>query len=205
MNSKKMLFGVVTTCLIGISSFAIYTSFNGTDNEPVVNQLHANYSIDVEDKAATVGDADYVFVAQILEKIETEYRHPITLETEDGGTKVVKDPYTVYSVQVVDNIKNDLITTEPIKVTKSGGLSEDGRNIVVYENDELPVENGFYIMLGYAQPDGSILISGANSNIELNTLTRGGILASVEYSDYLEAAENEVESTRERYTSIFEE
>lgn len=205
MNFKKMLFGVVATCFLGIASFTIFTSFNKNDKEPTVNQLHANYSINVEDKAIAVGDADYVFVAEVLEKIQTEYRHPVTLETENGGSKVVKDPYTIYSVQVINNIKGNLKTTEPIEIIKSGGLSEDGKNILIYENDNLPVENNFYIMLGYAQPDGSILISGANSNIEFNMHTKSDILLSNEYNEYLDAVQNEVKSTRERYTSSFEE
>lgn len=186
-----------------------------TNSEIEVSPLHATFDIDVNNVNAVVGDVDNVFVGYV-EKLEgTEYKYPATVETETG-TKVVSSPYTNYSITVIDNIKGDLKKNEPIPIQKSGGISEDQDVYFLYEGDSLPVEGKYYIFNTYSQPDGSILVSGPNSNIELNvdpvsrlksmnTDTKSEIISSEEYKKYAEAVENEVESDRERFESNYTE
>lgn len=193
--------------MLGALGFIGRNLINGSTakEEPTVNHMHASYAIDVESKEEVVGSADYVFVAKVVDEVRTEYRHPITMETEYGGTKEVASPYTIYSIEVIDNIKGKLQKNKPFDIAKSGGISEKGDTVYIFEADELPQENKYYIMMGYAQPDGTILVSGANSNILLNGTDKQDIVSSKEYKEYKKALQNEVKSKRERFTSTFEE
>ena len=126
------------------------------------------------------------------------------METEGGGTKEVSSPYTIYSIQVIDNIKGNLQKNKSFDIAKAGGISKTGNTVYIYEGDELPQENKYYIMMAYAQPDGTILVSGLNSNILLNVTDKQDIVSSKEYKEYEKAFKNEVKSKRERFTSTFE-
>lgn len=75
----------------------------------------------------------------------TEYRNVITTEDEKGNPKEVGSPYTNYTIQVLENIKGELITDKPIPIVKQGGISEKQDAIYLFENDSLPSENSIYI------------------------------------------------------------
>ena len=75
-----------------------------------------------------------------------------------------------------------------------------------YEGDELPVVGNEYIFFAYAQPDGSLLISGPVSNMSVsdNTSDIAPFSDSTEYSDIVDAYNNQVDSGRTRFTSSYE-
>ncbi|MFC0475564.1 cell surface protein [Robertmurraya beringensis] len=167
-----------------------------------VAHLHGTFDINVDNVNEVVGDADNVFVGYV-DKIEgTEYKFPVTVETENG-TKEVTSPYTNYSITVVDNIKGRLKKNNSIPMQKSGGISEDSDIYILYEDDSLPEEGKYYIFNTYNQPDGSILISGPNSNIVLNVTDKSEIVSSKEYKKYKEAVKNEVKTDRKRFSSKY--
>ena len=203
-------------CVSMLSVFTLLGCSQSVTTNPKneVSPLRATFAIDVNNVNEVVGDADNVFVGYV-EKLEgTEYKHPVTVETENG-TKEVSSPYTNYSITVIDNIKGNLKKNEPIPIQKSGGISEDQDVYFLYEGDSLPVEGKYYIFNTYNQPDGSILVSGPNSNIELDKLVSGPkplttnskseIVNSGEYEKYAEAVENEVKSDRQRFESNYTE
>ena len=109
-------------------------------------------------------------------------------------------------MNVTKNIKGNLVTDTAIPIQKSGGLSEDGSQYFVYEDDELPVVGNEYIFFAYAQPDGSLLISGPVSNMSVsdNTSDIAPFSDSTEYSDIVDAYNNQVDSGRTRFTSSYE-
>lgn len=151
--------------------------------------------------------ADYVFAPSAPQNDGTRYEDTRTVEDSSGDPKEVGTPYTSFTVQVLNNIKGELQTTNPITLIKHGGVSQGQKAVYVYENDQLPQENATYIFLTYAQPDGSLLVSGPNSNISVDTAAAADA-ESVEESDvyqtYKEAYENEVVPVeRERYTSTY--
>lgn len=188
--------------ILSMVTLLVYSESVTTNSEIEVSLLSASFGIDVNNVNAVVGDADNVFVGYV-EKLEgTEYKYPVTIETE-VGTKEVSSPYTNYSITVIDNIKGKL--KKNISVQKSGGISQDQDVYLLYEGDSLPVEGRYYIFNTYNQPDGSILISGPNSNIELNINSKSEILSSEEYKKYVEAVKNEVKSDRKRFESDYTE
>ena len=60
-------------------------------------------------------------------------------------------PYTNYTIQVLENIKGELITDKPIPIVKQGGISEKQDAIYLFENDSLPSEKSHLYLLAYAQ------------------------------------------------------
>lgn len=177
-----------------------------TSDEIKTSYLRGTFSIDYSDLNAVVGDADYVFVGTVASEEGTVYKDAVTVETDDGKTREVSGPYTNYTVNVTKNIKGNLVTDTAIPIQKSGGLSEDGSQYFVYEGDELPVVGNEYIFFAYAQPDGSLLISGPVSNMSVsdNTSDIAPSSDSTEYSDIVDAYNNQVDSGRTRFTSSYE-
>jgi len=161
----------------------------------------------VEDEAAVVGDADYVFVGRVDKQVNTEYKHAVKIETENG-TREVARPYTNYSITVLENIKGELEKGVPNPVQKSGGLNQDGKSITLYENDHLPQIDGIYIFIAYAQKDGSLLVSGPNSNIPVklggNVNGKAGLSETKEYQNYVSAYKNEKSTSRPRFVSVYD-
>lgn len=174
-----------------------------TSELPVLN-MAGSFSIDVHDLTQIVGDADYVFVAKVLDEVETLYKDTVTIETSQGP-KEVSDPYTKYKITVVDNIKGNIKKNMEFEILKAGGISEDHKSIVLYEEDQLFQTGKYYIMAAYAQPDGSLLVSGPNSSLALNETSIDKIVSSEEYKEYKKALENEFKSDRKRFKSIHEE
>lgn len=178
-----------------------------------VSERHGSFSIDVDDPATTVGDADYVFIGYVDSLEGTTYKHRVTLETADGSREV-SSPYTDFQVTVIENIKGELVTDTSLPVQKSGGVSEDGSSLVLYEDDVLPEVGFTYVFLAYGQrDDGSLLVSGPNSSPAIEN-AGADLLESpekrAELDDdkivrlYRTAAENAVESDRERFKSEFD-
>lgn len=170
---------------------------------PITN-LSGSFSIDVHDLNQIVGDADYVFVAKVNEEVETLYKDKVTIETKDGA-KEISDPYTKYSITVIDNIKGKIKQSIELDILKAGGVSDDKKSIVLYEEDELLQVGTYYIIAAYAQPDGSLLVSGPNSSLALTTTSKDKIILSEEYKEYKKALESEVVSDRKRFKSSHEE
>lgn len=196
---------------ISISALAIMTllgcnSTETTQKEIEVARLHAAFDFDIDNIHAVVGDADNVFVGYVNKLESTEYKFPVTVET-DNGTKEVSSPYTNYSITVINNMKGKLKKDEIIPMQKSGGQSKEDENVyVLYEDDFLPEEEKYYIFTSYNQPDGSILISGPHSNVEINAESKSEIVSATEYKDYEKAVQHEEKPTnRQRFESKYEE
>ncbi len=200
-NSIKIILFVIacTITLIGCSG-----DHNTSGEDVPIQHLQPSFKVDVNDLNELVGDADYVFVGYIDELVGTVYKNPVIIETENGPKEVL-DPYTEYSVTVIDNIKGSLKKDVPIPMQKTGGLSKDESMYLLYENDELPEVGEHYILVAHAQPGGSLLISGPNSSIVLDIQSQGESVVSQGYQDYKEAYKNEIKTDRERFTSKYEE
>lgn len=176
-----------------------------------VIQMDGTFAVDVDDPKETVGDADYVFIGRVDEDVDTIYKDPVTIETSDGA-KEVSTPYTNYQVTVLQNLKGNLVTDTSIPIQKAGGINEDGSSVVLYEDDTLPEEGK-----SYAQDDGSLLVSGPNSNeyvegikqdVTSEKMEKGKASLNEEatevVSEYENAYENEIPTDRDRSESEFD-
>ena len=193
-----IMVGVITLLL----SFCMNRK-NDVESIPISYQ-HATYSIDYDNLNAVVGDADYVFIGTIADEEGTVYKNPVKIEDTDGNVVEVTSPYTNYKVDVLKNIKGSLTTEEPIQIQKSGGISEDKSEYLLYEGDELPAVGQTYVFFAYAQPDGSLLLSGPVSNMETKIEKGEDLESTTEFKEVMEAYENQIQTERQRYTSKYE-
>jgi hypothetical protein len=192
----------VVAFAVCVYSFSNDDSIVGESSIPI-SRLHGSFTINVDDPLAVVGDADYVFVANVLEETETVYEDVVTVETASGA-KEVGDPYTRYIVSVIENLKGNIEENVEVELLKAGGISQDNDVIFLYEDDALLEVGSTYVLIAYAQPDGSLLVCGPNSSkiIEANS---DRVRSNQTYASYVTACENQVVTSRERYTSVYED
>lgn len=162
------LFTMIAMLASGCSNSNVDKNITKAGEVPT-SYLHASFDINVDNSKEVVGFADYVFVGFVEEMTGTDYKFPVTKETEDGP-KELKSPYTNYSIKVLDNIKGNLKKDVSIPLQKSGGLSEDKSTYFLFEDDSLPQKGKVYVFTATAEQDGSLLVSGPNSNIEVKKI-----------------------------------
>lgn len=167
INMKKIIL-VICTLLISISAGCANSS-SDKNKLTEIKVTMSSSAINTDSITEMVGFADYVFVGEVLREKDTVYK--VSVPDGNGDEKTVKDPYTNYSVKVIENIKGTLEQTNPIIVQKAGGISEDGEYYELREGDLLPQVGNTYIFLVCAQPDGINLSSGANSTISIDERT----------------------------------
>ncbi len=171
--------------------------------------MHGSFVINVDNRSELTGDADYVFVGKVISMNDTIYKDPVAGEDERGKPIELASPYTNYTVNVLKNIKGELVTDKDIPIQKSGGIAEDQSQYFLYEKDQLPVEGNVYIFYSYAQPDGSLLVSGPNSNRKIDSLEKNlnsssDIEETEEYKEAVEGYKTQVVRDRERNTSSYD-
>lgn len=204
--------GVFAICIL--AGQAIHLNRSNLNSQTInpsslpVMTIHGSFVYDPSNIYESVGIVDYVFVGTVVSNNGTIYKDITPIENEDGTVGEVGNPYTNYTIQVSSNIKGNLQTDEPINILKQGGISQDGTEVYLFEDDSLPEAGQTYIFLAYAQPDGSLLISGPNSNIPV---TDGVLLNNTDaktnstIAAYLDAYEHEIiPIDRERFESIYE-
>lgn len=172
----------LTTAIIILnnkSKLSIETSYyNGL---PIQN-VCAEYTYDMRTAEKSVGATDYTFIAKINGIIRTEYRNPIEVEINAEGTKTktVSDPYTIYSVTVIENIKGNLITTRDIEVEQMGGIAEDGKSYVLLEGTELLKVGEYYILLAFVPFEkGALQINNPATIVSLGNIRENDTIKAI--------------------------
>jgi hypothetical protein len=182
-------------------------------NNLPIERMAGTFIVDVDNPKELVGDAYFVFVAKVISQDGYVSKHVNLQETEPGEVEDSGLPYTNYSVNVIENMKGKLVLNTTIPLQKFGGLNEAGDAYVLFENDELPVVGETYIFVAYAENDGSIIVSGPNSNQKVAAAKDIKKMKSNTEIDKLEqvkimkdAVKDQIEvRERERFKSIYEE
>lgn len=169
---KKKVLAVILSLLIicGIIVGAYFASKKMTEinNLPKyrglpVYEIHSRYVYDVSTKEKKVGVSDYVFVGRIDKIDRTEYRNG-TIKNENDKKKNLTDPNTIYSVEVIENIKGELPESAKIEVVQNGGLSKNKKSYEFIDDGRLLEENEYYIILASVPFDeGELFISRGDS------------------------------------------
>lgn len=191
-----LIAGVIIGCMLLSGEKETRKNISKIDPDALpVNIRTASYAYDISDKRVAVGAADYVFVGQVLRREGVTYEDPVPMELEDGSMVEVGNPYTHYTVQVLENMKGTLRTEKPIEIVKDGGAAQDGKAVYLYEKDCLPQTGKVYLFLAYTQEDGSLLISGMNSNIPIDVEKNSSkqVVKNADiYQEYKTAIKNEI-------------
>lgn len=189
-SKKTAIFATIIILFVGIIGGFLLMNRPTSPDDIETSYLPFCSTIDTNDTAQLVGDADYVFVGTVLHEDTPVYEDDLI--------------YTPYTVDVLENIKGTLKTDTSIPVMKFGGLAKDHSAYYLFEGDALPVTDKTYIFCAYAQEDGSLMVSGARSNIEIS----GDIAAlhsTPAYTEFQDAVKNQIVSDRERFVSVYEE
>lgn len=115
----------------------------------------AGYAYDTGSPEKAIGVADYVFIAKINGILRTEYRFN------------TKEPYTVYSATVIENIKGKIIKDKNIEIFTHGGLNSDKKSYTIFGGIEFLNVGEYYILLPYTASDGRLGISNTTSIVNI--------------------------------------
>lgn len=143
-KSKKFIIMSVVFVLIIVVAVGVYLFFSTMQNTTISSGI---YMYDTSTPERAVGISDYVFVAKIDGIARTEYRNPTTVETGLSSSETRTTPYTVYNIEVVKNIKGELITSESIEYMQYGGINEDGETYTFMEGTGLLETGKYYILM----------------------------------------------------------
>lgn len=182
---------VITGCSTSEKSASTDLSHIDTEKLPI-STIHASYIYNVHDLREAAGAADYIFAGKVISNDGTEYRYTAPMEDKNGNIVETGVPYTHYTVQVIENIKGTLQEEKPISFVKSGGIEQNQKSVSLYEEDLLPEAEKTYIFLACVQEDGSLLVSGPNSNTPIPTENSDKIAKSQEYKKYEDAVEHQI-------------
>ena len=143
-KSKKFIIMSVVFVLIIVVAVGVYLFFSTMQNTTISSGI---YMYDTSTPERAVGISDYVFVAKIDGIARTEYRNPTTVETGLSSSETRTTPYTVYNIEVVKNIKGEIITSESIEYMQYGGINEDGETYTFMEGTGLLETGKYYILM----------------------------------------------------------
>ena len=209
MQKKALIMSVIaaTSVALILSIVLISKKSNNDLNELPIETMSAEFIYDTKDIREligvildeVVGITDYVFVGVVSEEMETEYKNETHYFIE-GEERIHADPLTKYKIQVLTNIKGELLTDEPIELKKDGGIALDGKSIYLYPGDTLPVVGKTYIFSAFCQKNGTLIASGPNSTVEIDENNQTEAIES-----FKKAYEDEiVPMERERFISLYD-
>ena len=190
---NKILFGISYAMLLvlatGISIMSVNKSYSKENIDYIgglpVDYAHAIYAYDTSTPENTAMASKYIFIAKVNKVLRTEYWNPV--EVDENTTTTLYDPFTVYSIDVIKNIKGELITSESIELMQYGGINKEGDSYTFREGGGLLNEGEYYIILTGSMSDGSLEVSNPNRIIPLGKLR--GIFNSNEIDNIIETRE----------------
>ena len=100
-----------------------------------VDYAHAIYAYDTSTPENTAMASKYIFIAKVNKVLRTEYWNPVEVEVDENTTTTLYDPFTVYSIDVIKNIKGELITSESIELMQYGGINKEGDSYTTHEKE----------------------------------------------------------------------
>jgi len=139
-NKFKIMISIFV-CILILTVIIITLIYK--DNKPLtVSYSQAMWVFNASTPEMGIGISDYVFVCKVNKILRTEYKYPA--ETAIG---IMTTPYTVYSIDVVKNIKGNLNTSKSIEFMQYGGLNEDGKSYHFFEGGALLEVGEYYVLM----------------------------------------------------------
>ncbi|MCL2022753.1 MAG: hypothetical protein FWG82_00080 [Oscillospiraceae bacterium] len=150
--------------------------------------------VNYDDIKESVGSRQYVFVAYLeetydysLTRFTREFPEIIDYYGEHGHG------FTECVVRVVKNIKGDLQEGETFSFYKGGGMVPSLTAVQLEEGDFIPQAGGYYILMGFGRPDGTVTGGGNKGTIQLEDWVTDETLEKSElYQKYVDAYKNQI-------------
>lgn len=183
-------------------------------NDLPVTRSHGMKMYDTSTPEKAIGISDYVFVAKVTKILRTEYKNQIEIKEDNKVKNIDSDPYTIYQIEVLENIKGNLKIDEPIEFMQYGGLSSDGNSYKFMDDGELLKEGEYYILMAdiWGGKHGeTIEVSETNRIISLgenyNPLAKSRIVSEykVAYSNQVIPADKSITNNLSKYDVNYKE
>ncbi len=115
-----------------------------------------NNLYDLSEPRELVAGMSYVFAAKVLRAVDyqTEFNKDATPAELDD---IRNEAMTYLEIEVVENLKGNLLKNTKIPFFKGGGVTADGKYIELFEHDLIPEEGKYYVFVAYAWQDGSLI------------------------------------------------
>lgn len=138
---KKDKTKMIILVIIGLAliSFVVYKVINKRPASVIRNNI-ALYDYSTKEKA--IGASDYVFVGKVNKVLRTEHDKIIN---RDKALEYC--PRTIYSVNVVKNLKRKLINDLPIEIKFDGGFDAAKKTLYLNKDLNLLSAGEYYIFL----------------------------------------------------------
>lgn len=193
-KKKKLILSCIIMFILTIPIFTIIFFNNKEDNLKTYKGLpvtyeNASYRYDTTDPKIAVGVSDYVYIAKVNKILKTDYRNPIEVSEGLVGKKTVTDPYTIYEIEVIKNIKGTLPLNKRINLVQYGGLNENEKSYTFLEGGSLLENNTYYLLMSTIIP-----ITGELETTDINRI--------IKISDY--SNNKEVTSLINQYNNIYQ-
>ena len=179
---KIILVIVIAICLVFSTILIINKLHNSSEKQLStttinldlpINYMLVSYAYSFATPEEAIGTVDYAFVAKINSIKRTDYRNPVSIETVADGslTKTLYDPYTIYDVTVIENIKGELTKTNNIELEQKGGLEKNEKSYIFPSEMGLLNFGEYYIILANASvSDGTLGIDHPNMVVPLGNI-----------------------------------
>lgn len=219
-RTKKMFVMLTMICVLALTAaLGIYFGFIKNNTSLKLVPVSYSYVIDIDNPSEISGHVDLVFVGRVEKQKDVVYENIFDRETENG-TKTTGTPYTNYDITVLENLKGNLKSNETVPILKEGGVSMDGKHLILGEGDFMPKKGDVCVFFISVQEDGTLLLPGKNFSVKImeSSLTeqaiqkksftqvqqeaeneRMEIVKSDVYQKMLAACKNEIPYERERY------
>ncbi len=178
----KILMFIILTVIVFWYGYHFSLNRDNDSKMVSVSLIRANYEYDIRDINQIIDKVDYIFVGEVKDIKGYDYQNPVCVELENGEIKTIYDTYTNYEILVKDCYKGKLDNHCLQRIQKRGGLEYTGDSIAIMENDILPDIGKTYLFFAYKQSDGTILVSGENSNILLTESNFEQLISEVMYA-----------------------
>lgn len=203
--NKKIILVIIIVILLGSVAGYLSTQNKQFYNGKRVWISHVSRSYDTSKPETAVNVSDYVFVAKVNKVLRTEYRNPVEVEIGIEQTIIQKDPYTIYEIEVVENLKGNLKTDKPIEFVQYGGINEDGKSYsMLADSSFLNVGDYYLLMVGVIPDTLEIEISDNNRMICLgNDLAKADNVINT-YKELISSEANELNEIKNKNISKFD-
>jgi hypothetical protein len=210
----KVIIPIIASVTITLFILTVFFDKNNNTNQEFYNGLPVSYAevlyaYDTSTKEKAMGISDYAFIAKVEKILRTEYKNPIKVKSGLFRTTVMTDPYTIYRISVIKNIKGNLDTSKPIESIQLGGLNKNGKSYMFAKGESLLNEGEYYLFMTsvWAQKDGEIIevpqlnrILSLGDSFDINSKDSLDII-----NKYEQAYKNEiVPSTIEKHISKYD-
>lgn len=115
MKKNKIVIASIFIVIVIMIVTILIINKNSTKGNTVVTVFWA-YDTSTPEKAIECND--YVFVAKINKLLRTEYRNHGEIKTGLFRKETESTPFTIYELEVLENIKGELDTTKPIELAQ---------------------------------------------------------------------------------------